>query len=148
MITNERQYAISKAELRRFEEATEAQREEAPIEGVDPRIQEAMGAALESEIEELRGQVRRYEELRAGHIDQREFASLRDISTALIEARIAAGLTQRELGARLGRKEQQIQRWEANLYSGVGVERLQEVADAVGMEIKETVSYSVSAVSA
>lgn len=38
----------------------------------------------------------------------------------------------------------QIQRWEANLYSGVGVERLQEVADALGIEAKETVSYAAA----
>lgn len=54
------------------------------------------------------------------------------------------GPTSEELGERLEVKEQQIQRWEANLYSGVGVERLQEVADALGMEVKETVSYAAA----
>ena len=83
--------------------------------------------------------------MRDGRISKRELEGLRDFPTALIEARIAAGLTQKALGERLGVKEQQIQRWEANLYSGVGVERLQEVADALGMEVKETVSYAVSA---
>ena len=46
--------------------------------------------------------------------------------TALIEARIAAKLTQRQLAKRIGVAEQQIQRWEANGYSGVNLTRLQE----------------------
>lgn len=70
---------------------------------------------------------------------------MRDLPTALIEARIAAGLTQKALGERLEVKEQQVQRWEANLYSGVGVDRLQEVADALGMGVRETVSYAAPA---
>ena len=148
MITNERQYRISKAELRRFEEALEAQQQSSPREGLDPRLHEAMGASLQSEIDVLCAQIKRYEDLSEGRVSQREIDGLRDLPTALIEARIAAGLTQRALADRLGLPEQQVQRWEANLYSGVGVERLQEVADALGMEVKETVSYSVSALSA
>lgn len=142
MIANERQYRIAKAELRRFEEAIEAQQMNTPSKGVDPRVHEAIGASLRSEADELRGQVERYEDLRDGRIDHRELEGLRDLPTALIEARIAAGLTQRDLAARLGLQQQQIQRWEANLYSGVGVERLQEIADALGMEVRETVSYA------
>ena len=81
---------------------------------------------------------------RDGRIGQRELGSLRDFPTALIEARIVAGLTQKQLGELLEVKEQQIQRWEANLYSGVGVERLQDVADALGMEVKATVDYAAT----
>jgi ribosome-binding protein aMBF1 (putative translation factor) len=145
VITNERQYRIATSELRRFEEAIDAQREGAPSEGVDPRIHEAMGASLQSEAEELRAQIQRYEDLRDGRVDHRELESLRDLPAALIEARIAAGLTQRALAERLALQEQQIQRWEASLYSGVGVDRLQEVADALGMHVRETVSYASSA---
>lgn len=148
MITNERQYAITRAELRRFEEATDAQRHQAPAEGVDPRIGEAMVGALASQAETLREEIQKYEELRDGRVTQRELGSLRDLPAALIEARIVAGLTQKQLGDRLDLKEQQIQRWEANSYSGVGVERLQQVADALGMQVRETVSYAAPALPA
>lgn len=142
VITNERQYAITKAELRRFEEASEEQRQQGPAEGIDPRIGGAMVDALVSQAETLREEIQRYEELRDGRITGRELRSLRDLPGALIEARIVAGLTQKQLGERLDIKEQQVQRWEANFYSGVGVERLQEVADTLGMEVRETVSYA------
>ncbi len=144
-ITSERQYAITRAELRRFEQAAQDQELQGPAEGIDPRVGEAMFDALASQAETLREEVQRYEDLREGRVTQRELGSLRDLPTALIEARLVAGLTQRQLGERLGVKEQQVQRWESNLYSGVGVERLQGVADALGMKVRETVSYVAAA---
>jgi HTH-type transcriptional regulator/antitoxin HipB len=60
-------------------------------------------------------------------------------------ARIAARFTQRELAERIGVVEQQIQRWEANDYSGVNLERLQSIADALGIHIHETITYRPAA---
>jgi ribosome-binding protein aMBF1 (putative translation factor) len=147
VITNERQLAITQAELRRFEEAAEAQ-QQVSTEDVDPIIGRALVDGVKGQADTLREEIERYEELRDRRIRARELYGLRELPTALIEARIVAGLTQKALGERLEVKEQQIQRWEANRYSGVGVERLQEVADALGMEVTETVSYAVPTVSA
>ena len=49
------------------------------------------------------------------------------------------------LAEKLGLKEQQIQRYEATLYAGLSLERLQEVADTLGLEIEERVKYTVPA---
>ncbi len=145
MIANEREYRITKAARRRFEDAVEAHKLSMPGEGVDPRVHAAMGDAMRSEVEVLSKQIQRYEDLRDGRVRQRELDGLTDLPTALIEARIAAGLTQKELAERLGLKQQQIQRWESDRYSGVGLSRLQEVVDALGMGVRETVSYAVPA---
>jgi len=51
----------------------------------------------------------------------------------------------KQLGERLEVKEQQIQRWEANNCSDVEVECLQEVADALGMEVRKTVNSASTA---
>ncbi|HEY7830564.1 MAG TPA: helix-turn-helix transcriptional regulator [Solirubrobacteraceae bacterium] len=75
----------------------------------------------------------------------REITSLRELPTALIEARIAAHLTQRDLAQRLGTAEQQIQRWEANNYTGVNLDRLQNIADALNIHIHETITYGRAA---
>ncbi len=96
---------------------------------------------MESEADELRRQIQRYDDLRDGRVECREFDGLKELPIALIEARIAARLTHRELAERLGLKQQQIQRWEASSYSGVGLERLQEIVDALGMRLRETASY-------
>jgi ribosome-binding protein aMBF1 (putative translation factor) len=142
VIANERQYRITKAWLRRFEEAVGNY---TPSKGVDPQMKEVMDAAHQSQAETLRDEIRHYEHLREGRFKERELESLRDLPTAIIEARIASGLTQKELADRLGLHAQQIQRWEANLYSGVGLERLQEVIDATGMYLRETVAYRAAA---
>jgi len=142
VICNEREYRITKSELRKFEQAAT---EYTPSRGVDPRMKEVMKDALESMAETLREEIQRYEDLRDGRVRQRELDGLTDLPTALIEARIVAGLTQRGLAERLGLKEQQIQRWESDRYSGVGLTRLQEVIDALGVGITETVRYAAAA---
>jgi DNA-binding transcriptional regulator YiaG len=145
VIGNQRQYGITKAQLAKFEEALEQQRASAPSPGVHPRIHQAMQDALESEIVELRAQLQHYNDLRSGRVASRTLTSLRELPVALIEGRIAARLTQRELAERLGVPEQQVQRWEANSYSGISVDRLQDIADAVGIQLLETVEYAVPA---
>jgi DNA-binding Xre family transcriptional regulator len=145
VITNERQYRITKAALERLQEGVAAQdaRESSPQ--VDARIHQAMREGIASEAEELRGQLHHYEQLRDGHITEREITSLRELPSALIEARIAARLTQRDLAARIGVAEQQIQRWEAHDYAGVNLERLQNIADALAIHIHETITYTPAA---
>jgi len=145
VITNERQYRITNAEVGRFEEALAAQTAAGPSPGVHPRIHQATLDAMASERDELRSQLARYDDLRSGRVAQRTLNSLRELPIALIEARIAARLTQRELAERLGVREQQVQRWEANSYAGVAIERLQEIADALQLQVLETVTYAVPA---
>ncbi len=55
--------------------------------------------------------------------------------TALIRARIACGLTQRQLAERIGLQEQAIQRYEATNYAGVSFARLIEIAEALDLTI-------------
>lgn len=145
MITNERQYRITKAQLKRFEDDLAAQDARTPAADVDPRLHQAIRDALASEADELRAQLEHYEQLRDGTITSRDLDSLRELPTALIEARIAANLTQRSLANRLGVAEQQVQRWEATSYAGVGLDRLQDIADALGSRIRENVTYSSAA---
>ncbi len=145
MITNERQYRITKAQLKRFDDDLAAHDARTPGADVDPRLHQAMRNALVSEADELRAQLKRYEQLRDGTITGRKLDSLRELPTALIEARIAANLTQRALADRLGVAEQQVQRWEATAYAGVGLERLQDITEALGIRIRENVTYSSAA---
>jgi DNA-binding Xre family transcriptional regulator len=145
MIANERQYRITNAALKRFEEGLAALHATGPGANVHPRIHQAMIESTEAQRDELREDLQRYEDLRSGRVAQRTLTSLRELPIALIEARIAARLTQRQLAERLGLPEQQVQRWEANEYSGVGLDRLQSIADALGVQVHETVTYAVPA---
>jgi DNA-binding transcriptional regulator YiaG len=145
VIENERQYRITKSWIARFEASRIAYAAHELSPGVDPGMHKLMDDAIASQIEVLRGQIDHYEQLRDGRITGREIESLRDLPTALIEARISAHLTQRQFAERMGVAEQQIQRWEANDYSGVNLDRLQTIADALGVHIRETITYGSAA---
>ncbi|HVC80893.1 MAG TPA: helix-turn-helix transcriptional regulator [Chloroflexota bacterium] len=138
MITNERQYRITKTWLAKFEQGA-AQAEQGAA-GLDPRLVQAMRDQYEGQAEELRAQLREYEELRAGRIRRVAVHSFADLPNTLIYGRIAAGLTHKELARRLGVSEQQVQRYETRIYKGVGVERLQAIADILGMKTSGSVS--------
>ena len=148
IIQNQRQYNITKGWLARFEKSLIAHDARDPSDlppNIDPGMPKIMHDAIASEIESLRAQMDHYEKLRDGRITGREITSLDDLPDALIEARIAARLTQRQLAKRIGVAEQQIQRWEANDYSGVNLTRLQEIADALGVQMHDTITYSSAA---
>ncbi|MEJ7652877.1 MAG: helix-turn-helix transcriptional regulator [Chloroflexia bacterium] len=126
MITNERQ-SVSRPAA--YEQGAH----------LHPRLQQAMRESQESQLQELREQLAEYEALRSGRVAVLELASLGEAPDALIRARIAAGLTQRELAKRLGIKEQQVQRYEATRYAGASMERIQRVAEALGAKIQARV---------
>jgi transcriptional regulator with XRE-family HTH domain len=144
MITNERQYKITKAEIRRFEEAIARGEREHPDVGVHPVLHEAMLEGFRSQLEELRDDLSAYEALREGKVKRRKLYSLIDLPLTLIEGRIASRLTQKELAKRLGVPEQQVQRYERTQYAGVALDRLQQVADAIGVRMEKTVEFNVS----
>jgi HTH-type transcriptional regulator / antitoxin HigA len=53
----------------------------------------------------------------------------------LVLARITQGLSQRELAQRLGMKEQQVQRYENDFYSGISLANLQKVATFLNVRL-------------
>ncbi len=115
MIENERQYRITRAWAEKF--AASAQQIDAAQTDIDPVLRQAMKEQYESQAEELRAQLHAYDALRHGQVTVLELDSLAELPDALIHARIAAGLTQKELATRLGVKAQQIQRYEATRYA-------------------------------
>jgi HTH-type transcriptional regulator/antitoxin HigA len=140
MITNDRQYKISKTVLRQFQEAIQNfDLEEAKAEvGGDKVLAEAQLRALESEFEIVSEQIKEYEALRLGVVGRLVADSLSDLPLLLIKARIANGYSQRELAEKLGLKEQQIQRYEAEKYASASLRRLVEISDCLGLKISES----------
>jgi DNA-binding XRE family transcriptional regulator len=133
MIGNEREYRITAAAIGRF--AASLDRLEEGSAERHPLLQQALRASMAGELRTLREQVAEYDALRGGAVAVLEADSLRALPDALIRARIATGLTQRALAARLGLKEQQVQRYEATRYATANLARLQAVADALGVQI-------------
>lgn len=138
MIKNERQYRITKAQVDRFSDAIKHV-ETSSDSGLDPILKRAQVAALQSQLKDLQDEVLAYEALQAGSAQVVEVESFDEIPSALIRARIASGLSQKDLAARLGLKEQQVQRYEATNYSGASFSRLSEVVKALGVSVREDI---------
>lgn len=128
MIKNERQYRITKAQAAKFEAALESLDTQTTGKGgKQPRLVRLEREGLQSQLASLREELREYEGLRAGEIPPPDLSHITAIPSDLVRARIASGLTQKELAERLGMVEQQIQRYEATDYASVSSARILEI---------------------
>ncbi len=144
MIANEVQRRVTQAAIRTFEDALARLDEDARDR--PEWIRAGLRAGMENQLADLHQELADYDALRSGRVRVLELDSLVQLPEALIRARIAAGLSQKELARRLGLKEQQVQRYEAKRYAGASLERIQAVADALGVEIHERVLLPTGAV--
>ena len=98
-----------------------------------------------STLPESRAELADFDQLRGGTLSTFDAASLEDLSTVLVKARIARGWTQRQLAEALGMAEQQIQRYEANDYRSTSLARLCDIANALGVTVAQHAELKPSA---
>ena len=89
-----------------------------------------------SQLDDLKRELYEYETLRSGKRRFIALESIEELPKTLIQARIAAGLSQEELAARLGLKPQQIQRYEATNYQSASLERVNEIMRTLGVRLR------------
>jgi ribosome-binding protein aMBF1 (putative translation factor) len=132
MIQNQRQYKITLSWIEKFEKAVEEVDQSEKIKDLHPKLQQAHKDGLQGQLDTLREEVATYECLTQGKQKELPVESFGTLATALIRARIVAGLTQKQLAERLNLKEQQIQRYEATGYRSADYARIEEVMNALG----------------
>ena len=138
MIKNERQYRITKTQALTFRNALAELKGKPRPKNIHPKLWEAQQGGIKSQLRDLESDLREYKALKTG-TRKLGMDSLEELPKALIQARIASGLTQDDLAARLGMKPQQIQRYEATDYQTASFARIQEVARALGLRVGESV---------
>ena len=132
MIQNRRQYNVTKKQMKTLSDALKAAVQSKA--GMSPRIYEAMVAGIRSQIDELKREMREFEELQSAsqlHID-----SSGDFARVLIQGRVARGLTQNELAKKLRLKPQQIQKYESTQYKGASLKRILDVLAALDLDFQ------------
>ena len=137
MIRNERQYIITKSQIKKFKKALDDLSKQGSKS--HPMLVKAQKEGMESQLFELEGPVKEYEKLRSGKYKALKESSFEELPIELIRARIALGLTQKQLAELVGLKEQQIQRYEETEYASASFSRLQEIISALGLEVKEKI---------
>jgi ribosome-binding protein aMBF1 (putative translation factor) len=135
MIKNERQYGVTKIQADKFAQALAELTQRPPGKG-HQLLRKAEEEALSSQLADLQAELAEYDALRSGKQELLPVTSFDDLPRTLIQARIAAGLSQKELARRLGLKEQQIQRYEATDYASAKLSRLRAVMHALGVELR------------
>ena len=137
MIQNERQYKITQTKLREFE------RDLADLDPHDanlhPRQVTGWTNSYNLTIRQLKQEIAEYEQLKGGNILTFVLGSLNDLPTTLIKARIATGMTQKDLADKIGVREQQIQRYEASQYGSASFDRVRSIAIALNIDITQAV---------
>jgi HTH-type transcriptional regulator/antitoxin HigA len=138
MVYNDRQYTITINQMNALSSALE----EMSCNSVPDWLAKAQEDALRSQISELQAEAQEYSLVKNGQIKCSSVSDLSSLPKTLIQARVAKGLTQKDLAKLLGLKEQQIQRYESSNYMGASLARLIEVSKC--LEIKVTESWGGS----
>ncbi len=133
MIYNERQYKITGREIENLNASLEALQETDQPDW----LKKAQLEAVKSQVSELAAQVLEYELIKEGRVQFTECSDLTLLPKILVQSRIARGLSQKELGESLDLTAQQIQRYEASHYMGASLSRLIDIAQILGVTLKE-----------
>jgi HTH-type transcriptional regulator / antitoxin HipB len=140
VIQNQIQYRNTKLKLRELEQSLVSLNDNP--DKVSPRLLTAQKAGLKVWIDRLKSQLAEYETLQQG-VSSLEIISLDELPIALIKARIALGMTQKQLAEKIDTQEQQIQRYEADLYDKISFARMMKVAHVLGISLKRSVEIEI-----
>jgi HTH-type transcriptional regulator / antitoxin HipB len=147
MIQNEHQYKVTKGEIDKLQQVIDKLLEQ---QNLPPSQLTAMQNSFQTQIdsrpetlrERMQMEIQEYDDLKAGKIEI-TMGAIEDLPRVLIQKRIGLGMTQKELAAKLGIKEQMVQRYEASSYESIlrvrgyanGFQRLTEVWNALSASI-------------
>jgi DNA-directed RNA polymerase specialized sigma subunit len=129
MIRNESEYEAAKRRLEQNRDVEQSQRSELMKAGLSAdQIERGLEPLLTFHAE-LQDEIAWYDSVRRGEIPS--ISSLSAIGRLLIALRLAAGLSQHELAARLEVSEAAVSRDERNEYHGITVDRAQRIIDTL-----------------
>lgn len=137
MIRTETEYKDAVKRLNEEREQLSAQEQILREQGLSGDSLDRAMSPMRSFFQQFIEEVECYERLRRGEFE--ELMNFRGIGRMLIAFRIFRGISQRDLAKKLGVHESQVSRDEKNEYHGATVDRVGEVLDALGMEIRSHV---------
>ena len=131
MVRTEKEYQQMVKRLEQEKGLISKQRQQLEQEGLDKAQIQRLMDPLESFYMQLQEEIQTYERLCRGELN--ELYNVRSIGHLLISARIARGLSQRELAQRLGVNESSISRDERNEYHSITLDRAARILEILGV---------------
>lgn len=101
--------------------------------------------AIALQINTIKDDLTEYSRLKKGVTKQIDFVDLADLPDTLVAARIASGLSEKELGDKLFLHERQVQHDEATRYRNATFSRLLTVANELGVRIVGVTYFEANA---
>jgi HTH-type transcriptional regulator / antitoxin HigA len=135
MIYSDKQYSVSRVQLAKLKQAL---KEAESRESSQSWLKKAEIDALRSQITDIESELAEYDLLQSGQVSFSKVYALEELPRVLVQARIAAGMSQTGLAEKLNMKPQQVQRYEATNYMGASLARLIEVSRALGVKASGT----------
>jgi transcriptional regulator with XRE-family HTH domain len=136
MIKNERQYKITKSQLKKFVDTLDLLKKENTSD-IHPLFVKAQLDSIKSQIQTFEREIAEYEKIKDGQVSCFSI-DISDFSTGIINSRIASGLNHKEFGGILGVTAQQIQKYESENYQSTSLSRIQEIISILGINVKTT----------
>jgi len=140
MIQNEHQYKVTQTKLRELEQSL--MNLDVNLGNLTERLLQAEKNGIQVLIDLLRLELVEYDNLKQQRTPI-QIGSLDELAIGLIKARIAVGMTQKELATKIGVQEQQIQRYEENQYASASLARLTEIARALEIIFAHPVEFQM-----
>lgn len=141
IILNEKELREARARVTAFDEALDTEQSlRRVVEGLPPEVVKQVAATMRSERDDLSDAIAAYETAKeTGKPSHLETRADKDPGLMLIVARIAKGYSQRDLAWRLGVKEQQVQRYEADRYSSISMKNYARIAALLGVRLNAAI---------
>jgi len=145
MIKNERQLRITKSKLEEFKEYLSLL-VKSKKDSKMPELTAIEENAIRSQIKELEEQIEEYVSLWGSRTPIPILENFEEIPRALVKARISLGLSQKALAEKMGLKEQQIQRYEAEEYKSASLTRVSEFIRELNVSLSDKILLSTNGI--
>lgn len=134
MLRTDKELELAKKQLSKLNELYEIQMADLQKRGLnEAQSKESLSSSL-TYAKQCQEEIELYEKLRRGELPPAEHFSTR--GRYFIAARIARGMTLRQLADALGTKESAVSRDERNEYHGISMEKMDKLAHVLGLKIR------------
>ena len=132
MIKNEKQYKITLKKLFGIIEDIDQFQSRSEQLSAKERL---LLVSLQGMQEQLKNEINAYVQLKASASTVLTERSIDDLPNLLIEYKIRSGMTQKEFSEKIGMKEQQLQRYEAENFNSISFKNLLKILHAIGLDV-------------
>jgi DNA-binding Xre family transcriptional regulator len=133
MIKNEKQYKITTKKLNSINQKIAEMNSGGDQLSITNQLIMASLIDIKTDME---NEIAAYDLLKLNIPANSEERVIDDLPLLLIEYKINSGLTQKEFSKKIGMKEQQLQRYEADNFKSISFKNLLKILHAIGLEIK------------